>query len=43
VEIGAPQGTFKVNAQTVDIEASGQMKLQASGTMTVQGSPVNIN
>jgi uncharacterized protein involved in type VI secretion and phage assembly len=43
IEVNAPQGTFKVSAQSVDIEATGQMKLQASGTMTVQGSTVNIN
>jgi uncharacterized protein involved in type VI secretion and phage assembly len=43
VEVSAPQGAFKVNAQSVDIEATGQMKLQATGTMTVQGSIVNIN
>jgi uncharacterized protein involved in type VI secretion and phage assembly len=43
VEISAPQGAFKVSAQSVDIEATGQMKLQANGTVTVQGSTVNIN
>jgi uncharacterized protein involved in type VI secretion and phage assembly len=43
VEVSAPQGAFKVSAQSVDIEATGQMKLQASGTMTVQGATVNIN
>jgi uncharacterized protein involved in type VI secretion and phage assembly len=43
VEIKAPQGAFKVSAQTVDIEASGEMKLQASADMTVKGATVNIN
>jgi uncharacterized protein involved in type VI secretion and phage assembly len=43
VEISAPNGTFKVKAQTVDIEADGEMKLQASRTMTVKGTTVNIN
>jgi uncharacterized protein involved in type VI secretion and phage assembly len=43
VEVSAPQGAFKVTAQSVDIEATGQMKLQAGGTMTVQGATVNIN
>jgi uncharacterized protein involved in type VI secretion and phage assembly len=43
VEVSAPQGAFKVSAQSVDIEATGTMKLAATGTMTVQGSTVNIN
>lgn len=43
VEISAPQGAFKVSAQSVDIEASGTMKLQSTGNMTVQGATVNIN
>jgi uncharacterized protein involved in type VI secretion and phage assembly len=43
VEIKAPQGAFKVSAQTVDIEASGEMKLQAFADMTVKGATVNIN
>jgi uncharacterized protein involved in type VI secretion and phage assembly len=43
VEIKAPQGGFKVSAQSVDIEASGEMKLQASADMTVKGATVNIN
>jgi uncharacterized protein involved in type VI secretion and phage assembly len=43
VEVSAPQGAFKVSAQSVDIEATGQMKLQAGGIMTVQGATVNIN
>jgi uncharacterized protein involved in type VI secretion and phage assembly len=43
VEIKAPQGAFKVSAQTVDIEASGEMKLQAFANMTVKGATVNIN
>jgi uncharacterized protein involved in type VI secretion and phage assembly len=43
VEVSAPQGTFKVSAQTVDIESSAGMTLHASGAMTVQGSTVNIN
>jgi uncharacterized protein involved in type VI secretion and phage assembly len=43
VEVSAKSGTVKVNAMTVDIEAQGNMTLQASGTMTIKGSIVNIN
>ena len=43
VEVKAGAGTVKVDATTVEIKASGDMTLQASGTMTIKGSPVNIN
>ena len=43
VEISAPQGTVKVQAQTVEIKASGNMNLEATGTMTIRGQTVNIN
>ena len=33
----------KVQAVTVDIQASGNMTLHASGTMTISGATVNIN
>jgi uncharacterized protein involved in type VI secretion and phage assembly len=43
VEVSAQSGAVKVNAMTVDIEAQGDMTLQASGIMTIKGSVVNIN
>ncbi len=43
IEVSAGSGTVKVRATTVDIQASGDMTLQATGTMTIKGSTVNIN
>ncbi|HYH84236.1 MAG TPA: phage baseplate assembly protein V [Pyrinomonadaceae bacterium] len=43
VEVKAGSGTVKVDATTVEIKASGNMTLQASGTMTIKGATVNIN
>lgn len=43
IEVSAPQGAVKVQAQTVQIKASGDMDLEATGTMTIKGQTVNIN
>jgi uncharacterized protein involved in type VI secretion and phage assembly len=43
IEISAPAGTVKVDGKTVDVKASGNMTLEATGTMTIKGATVNIN
>ena len=43
IEVSAPSGKVKVEATTVEIKASGNMNLEASGTMTIKGATVNIN
>lgn len=43
IEISAPAGTVKVDGQTVSVKASGDMTLEATGTMTIKGATVNIN
>jgi uncharacterized protein involved in type VI secretion and phage assembly len=43
VEVSASSGNVKVDATTIEIKASGEMKLEAGGTMTISGSTVNIN
>lgn len=43
VEVSASAGKVKVEATTIEIKASGNMTLEASGTMTISGSTVNIN
>ena len=43
VELNAPKGTVKVDAKSVEVTATADMKLQASGTVTIKGSTVNIN
>jgi uncharacterized protein involved in type VI secretion and phage assembly len=43
VEVSAPSGAFKVNAQTVEIKASGQMNVQAGAALKIQGATVDIN
>jgi uncharacterized protein involved in type VI secretion and phage assembly len=35
--------TVEVEASTVSVKASGEMTLEAAGTMTIKGSTVNIN
>jgi len=42
VELSAPQGKVRIQAQAVEIDASGQMDLQASATLNVQGGTTNI-
>jgi uncharacterized protein involved in type VI secretion and phage assembly len=39
----APQGKVSVQGQAVSIQASGDMSLEATGTMTIKGATVNIN
>jgi uncharacterized protein involved in type VI secretion and phage assembly len=43
VEVLAGSGSVKVEATTVEVKASGNMTLEASGTMTIKGATVNIN
>jgi uncharacterized protein involved in type VI secretion and phage assembly len=43
VEVSAAAGSVKVDAMTVEIKASGNMTLQASGSMTIKGATVAIN
>jgi hypothetical protein len=43
VEVSAPQGTAKVQAQSVQIQASQDMSIEAKGTLTIKGQTVNIN
>lgn len=51
VVVTAPQGTVKIETDTLEvkssadvkIEAGGNMDLKAGGTMTIEGSTVNIN
>jgi uncharacterized protein involved in type VI secretion and phage assembly len=43
IEVTANSGTVTVQAMTVTIKASGDMTLQATGTMTIAGATVNIN
>lgn len=43
IEVSAPSGKVKVDATTVEIKATGDMNLEASGTMTIKGTNVNIN
>jgi phage baseplate assembly protein gpV len=43
IEVSAPAGNVKVDATTVSVKASGNMNLEASGTMTIKGATVNIN
>ncbi len=43
VEVSAGAGTVKVEALTVEIKASGNMSIEASGMLTIKGATVNIN
>jgi uncharacterized protein involved in type VI secretion and phage assembly len=43
IKISAPSGSLSIDAQSIDIQATSTMKLQAGAAMTVQGQPVNIN
>jgi uncharacterized protein involved in type VI secretion and phage assembly len=42
IDIIASQGTITLDAQTVKLNSSGQMDVQATGTLNVQGQTVNI-
>jgi uncharacterized protein involved in type VI secretion and phage assembly len=43
IVLKAPRGTLKIEAQKVELAASGEATFEASGTMTVKGSTVNLN
>ena len=43
VEVTASAGSVKVEAMTVELKATGNMTLEATGTMTITGATVNIN
>jgi uncharacterized protein involved in type VI secretion and phage assembly len=43
VEVRAGAGSVKVEAMTVEVKASGNMTLEATGIMTITGATVNIN
>jgi len=43
VEVRASAGSVKVEATTVEVKASGNMTLEATGIMTITGATVNIN
>jgi uncharacterized protein involved in type VI secretion and phage assembly len=43
IEVSAPSGTVKVEAQTVEVKSKGNMNLEATGQMTIKGATVNIN
>lgn len=43
VEVSASAGSVKVEATTVEISATGNMTLEANGTVTIRGATVNIN
>ncbi len=42
IDITASQGTITLDAQTVKLNSSGQLDVQATGTLNVQGQTVNI-
>ncbi len=43
VEISAGTGSVKVEATTVEVKATGNITLEATGVMTIKGATVNIN
>ncbi len=43
VEVKADSGSVKIEAITVEVKASGNMNLEAGGSMTIKGATVNIN
>jgi uncharacterized protein involved in type VI secretion and phage assembly len=43
IALQAPQGKISLDAQEVSIKSSANTTIEASGTMTVKGSTVNIN
>lgn len=43
VEVNAGTGTVAIQATTVEIKSSGDMTLQAGGSMKIKGSTVDIN
>lgn len=43
IMLKAPSGTITLDAQNLELKSSADTKAEASGTMTVKGSTVNIN
>ena len=43
MDISAPAGTLKIDAQKIEISATTEMTVQATGNMTVKGATVSIN
>lgn len=43
VMVSAESGKVDVKASDISVVSSGEMKLEASGTMTIKGATVNIN
>lgn len=43
VSVSAESGKVEVKASEVTVESTGNMTLKATGTMTIEGKPVNIN
>jgi uncharacterized protein involved in type VI secretion and phage assembly len=43
IVLKAPQGKLKLEAQELEIKASGSAKVEASGTLTLKGATVNLN
>ena len=43
IEVKAAAGDVKIEAINVEVKASGNMNLEATGTMTIKGATVNIN
>ena len=43
IALKAPQGTITLDAQKIEVKASGSASVQASGDLTLKGATVNIN
>ena len=43
VEVSAGAGTVKVEATTIEIKATGSLKIEAGGPVTIKGATVDIN
>ena len=43
LSLSAPAGTFKIDAQKIEISATTELSVEATGNLTVKGAMVNIN
>jgi uncharacterized protein involved in type VI secretion and phage assembly len=43
VEVTAPAGSVKVNAQSIELKASSTINIEAGATLSIKGATVNIN
>jgi uncharacterized protein involved in type VI secretion and phage assembly len=43
ITLSAPQGCIKLEAQTIEIKSTAETNLNASATMTLKGSTINLN